>query len=709
MTKQTDPIATIIAISIGAVAILAIAVFATLVILPVAGLIVGGYFLYRYLQLQELKKAQNAPAPIKNRPDYLDPKEFHRAISPRWLLNQSEEETGTYSCEPLAQAFAYIVATLYAQESFHEAPMKPDTSDRIHLGRYYDQLAAWQRKVSDENNLELFCNFLSLLYMDLREHFPPYAFQDLQESHPATLTTPLRLPDEAALKTARAFFDPDFKKRKLFEDIRAQFEKNVENDEVEPTFARIFAHTPFNVLPKVQLPIELPDETRFAGMWCVAPQGMGKTTLLHNLIAQDIEKDASIILMDSKGELIEPFLTHPALANRRIVIGPDNPIGMNPLDIPRTDINKTVENLEYLFSSLLDFKVTATQSMLLKAVLRSLVTAFPNPTLDTFQDLMTEGPAKYSDYIRTLEPDLRNFFLKEFYTENIKARRQEILQRLRLLLDHDLLRSMLMASSTTFHIGEAMDRGQFVIINNSRGRLGNQGAEFFGRFFIAQVLAAAQARSFRPDGTKKPVYFYIDECYTVIARDERITDILHECRSQKIALIMAHQETTQVSEKVLSALENCAIRFAHPDEEARKLAPSLRMDIKTLHSMKRGQFAAYIRGLSKDGIVVNVQKPEFSKLKLSRQSYQPQPLPPPTPVTRLEPPRPLAPAQPPPEAPSPSSPPSSAPPPPATVSSPAASARTSFPRRTTADPPPPTPPQTDPDTGSHTDPANSWS
>ena len=171
---------------------------------------------------------------------------------------------------------------------------------------------------------------------------------------------------------------------------------------------------------------------------------------------------------------------------------------------------------------------------------------------------------------------------------------------------------MLMAPKTTFRISEAMDQGAIIIIDNSRGKLGNKGAEFLGRFFVAQVLAAAQQRSFRQDSEKKPVYFYIDEAHTVVAQDERITDVYHECRSQKIALCCAHQETTQVSEKVLSAFQNCAVRFAHPDEETRKMAISLRMEPKKLQSLRRGQFGAYIRGLSKEGIVVNVQKHDLS-------------------------------------------------------------------------------------------------
>src|ERR1700722_15777968 len=210
--------------------------------------------------------------------------------------------------------------------------------------------------------------------------------------------------------------------------------------------------------------------------------------------------------------------------------------------------------------------------MLLKAVLRSLITVFPNPTLSTFQELLApQGEKKFAEQIKRLEPDLQTFFANEYNTENIRARRQEVLQRLRSLLDHDLLRSMFLAPKTTFRTMEPMDQGAIVIINNPRGRLGNKGAEFFGRFFVAQVLAAAQERSFRDAGEKKPVYFYIDEAHTVVAQDERITDVLHECRSQKVALCVSHQESTQLSEKVLSAFQNCAIRISNPDEEARRM------------------------------------------------------------------------------------------------------------------------------------------
>ena len=67
--------------------------------------------------------------------------------------------------------------------------------------------------------------------------------------------------------------------------------------------------TPVHELLLTPAPFELPSEQRFAGHWIVAPPGRGKTTLLHRMVLDDIQTDAAIVLMDSKGDLIEPIKT----------------------------------------------------------------------------------------------------------------------------------------------------------------------------------------------------------------------------------------------------------------------------------------------------------------------------------------------------------------------------------------------------------------
>jgi len=334
------------------------------------------------------------------------------------------------------------------------------------------------------------------------------------------------------------------------------------------------------------------------------------------MVLDDLQRpNTSIILMDSKGDLIDEISTLGAIQDRLVLIDPDpqHPVAINPLDIAAVNITQSVDLPEYLFGPLLEFKMTAMQTTLFRSVLRALVMEFPEPTLEAFRDLLANGWEKYRAHIDRLPPDLKDFFYNDLSEKNYADRRREVLQRLRLLLDNDTMRAMLTATRTSFRIGEAMDSGKVVIINNSKAKLGDQGSEFFGRFFIAQTLAAAQQRSGRPRSTKTPVFFYIDECQNVIARDEKIPTILDECRSQNIGLIMAHQRTVQItSPNVLSALSNCAIRFANSDEEAAYLAPRLRTSASALQSLQRGQFAAFVRDMTKEAVAITVHMVDFS-------------------------------------------------------------------------------------------------
>ena len=128
--------------------------------------------------------------------------------------------------------------------------------------------------------------------------------------------------------------------------------------------------TPFHRLLDIDVPFALPDEARFSGHWIVSPPGRGKTTLLHAMVMEDIRSpNASLILMDSKGDLIEPIRALTDIQDRLIIIDPDpqNPVAINPLDIAQTDLAQTVDLLEYLFASLLEFKMTAMQTTLFEA------------------------------------------------------------------------------------------------------------------------------------------------------------------------------------------------------------------------------------------------------------------------------------------------------------------------------------------------------
>jgi hypothetical protein len=106
---------------------------------------------------------------------------------------------------------------------------------------------------------------------------------------------------------------------------------------------------------------------------------------------------------------------------------------------------------------------------------------------------------------------------------------------------------------------------------------------------------------------KIPVYCYLDDCNEVIGRDENVNRILTKCRSQKIAMILAHQKMVDIpSIPVKQALKDCAVRIGHPDEEISELAHRFRMTPQKLQGLHQHQFALFVSGIMKEGIVIDI-------------------------------------------------------------------------------------------------------
>lgn len=347
--------------------------------------------------------------------------------------------------------------------------------------------------------------------------------------------------------------------------------------------------------------IDIPTETRFAGTWIVAPPGRGKTNLLHNMIAEDLKKTGTLILMDSKGDLINSYRGYSDV----VLIEPAT-VAINPLQLGTS--TRSLEFLEYIFSALLETAMTPLQKTLFRSVL-TLLLKVPNATLETFRQILTTGWKPFESYVLQCDRSTQDFFMAkpaEFDGPTYKETKQQVLWRLRLILSNEYLQQIFTSPVSNVDFFALLDSGQLVIIDNSKDVLGEEGAEFFGRFFVAVIWMAAVSRSkLRPE-QKVPVYCYIDEAHTVIKRDDKIATILDECRSQKIALIMAHQRIAQiVSPNVLDALGNCAIRIANSDDDAAALAPRFRTEPQSLR-VPVGQFALFVRDVTPNAVTVTV-------------------------------------------------------------------------------------------------------
>lgn len=386
---------------------------------------------------------------------------------------------------------------------------------------------------------------------------------------------------------------------------------------VEEAVDTYLSGTPLHKLLLMPCPFAMPEEQRFSGHWIIAPPGRGKTTLLHTMFLSDVDEDASIIVIDSKGDLLEPIKRLDWIKDRLLLIEPtaDYALALNPFDVSRSSVMHAVNMIEYIMAGLLDAKFTALQSTLFRNVVPAIIEAYQQPTLDTFKTVMVHGLP--TDLLSHLNPHSRAFFENQdtgFHSKTYESTRREVVWRLDYVLTNPVIRTMFSAVQTKLDIGKAMDDGKIILINNSKATLTDEGAEFFGRFFIALIVRAAQQRAGRPAESKKPCYVYIDECQTVIAKDTRIPTLLDECRSQKIGLILSHQRTAQLTAPVLDAAANCAIRMANSDDEAKYLADKIRVPTETLRSLPRGSFGTFIRDFSPPGFVLKVPHYDIEKL-----------------------------------------------------------------------------------------------
>jgi len=371
-----------------------------------------------------------------------------------------------------------------------------------------------------------------------------------------------------------------------------------------------FHQSPFfsyvaRLVPKIFMPFNIPEKRWFEGTWIVGAKGRGKTTLLRHLILHHLPR-ASVIILDAKGDVFKSFTRLASIKDRLVIIDPDleYPPAINPLDIGKN----SVEFLAYLFE-LLDTKMTSNQTALFRMVL-TLLERVPGATLQDFREIIQDGwSPKYEQYVRQLEPDEQTFFDKEFSTKIYNDRKPEVLLRLRLLLSNPYLRAMLRSPKTRINIGELMDAGKVICINNTYNpdKLGEEGCEFFGRMIIALVWAAARRRANRPDDKKHPVFFFMDEAHFFIQRDTTIKKIINQCRSQKVAMVFSHQDVKDIeNEQTKSALNDCAIKFANSSGEAHELAPRLYTTPEFIKGQKEGSFAVFVTDKTDTAVSVSV-------------------------------------------------------------------------------------------------------
>ncbi len=534
---------------------------------------------------------------------------------------------------PYAEAFMKFTFDIYHDEEFGEPEPPPPICNSVEAARYRDRLNAYMANVHSTRTADLAIATTRQFLSDFRSNAPDIPEGDHLTTVPlATLVNDLPERMEAIMF---AFFGDEVEKTGLFKRLRDTLNRNY--NEQGGTYPRDYKgenilwdylkDTPILELFQIPIPLALPQGTRFEHMHVVAGTGHGKTQTLQYLISRDIDTDCSIVVMDSQRDLIKNIAHLDIPIERIVLIDPSDieyPVALNMFDVGMDRINRyspvdrermvngIIELYDFVLGSLLDAEMTQKQSTLFRYVTR-LMLHIPDATIHTLVDVLRPGATeRYAKYIDEL-PETARMFFKEEFVKDSKAQygetKDQVVRRLYGILENQTFERMFSNPRNKVDIFKAMNDGKIILIDTSKDLLKDDGTKLLGRFFLALIAQAAQERATL--SYKRPTFVFIDEVqdYLEGANEQSLDTILSQCRRQNIGLVLAHQFLGQLPSRIDSSISaNVAIRFAGgvSPEDARTLAGRLRTSADFILGQKKGQFAAYIRGITETATTLTI-------------------------------------------------------------------------------------------------------
>jgi hypothetical protein len=312
-----------------------------------------------------------------------------------------------------------------------------------------------------------------------------------------------------------------------------------------------------------EVPIFMSPEDRLRHFYVIGQTGTGKTTLLKNMIVQDIYNGEGVAFFDPHGNDVQDILARIPKERYDDVIYFDpsymaRPMAMNMLEY---DMNfpeqKTfaINELFSIFDKLFDLK--ATGGPIFEQYFRNsaaLVMEDPesgNTLIDVARVLSNKA-------FRDMKlSKCKNPIVYQFWKEIAEKAGGEsslanfvpyITSKFDIFLGNDIMRPLIAQEKSSFNFRDVMDNKKILLVNLAKGRLGDINANLLGLILVGKILMAALSRVDSLGKSFPPFYLYIDEFQNVTTNS--ISTILSEARKYKLSLHIAHQYISQLKEEI---------------------------------------------------------------------------------------------------------------------------------------------------------------
>jgi hypothetical protein len=396
----------------------------------------------------------------------------------------------------------------------------------------------------------------------------------------------------------------------------------------------------FNTYRGIKTPIFLKPEDRLRHTYVIGKTGSGKSTVLKEMILQDIRNGEGVCFIDPHGADVEDILKR--MPKERIddviyfnPIDMERPIALNLLEYdPAKPMEKTlaVNELLNIFDKLYDLR--ANGGPIFEQYFRNaaaLVMEDPetgSTMLEVPKVLVDEDFRKFK-LSKCQNPIIRNYWEKEAEKAGGDAALANIVpyitSKMTQFLANDMMRPIIAQQHSAFNFREIMDSKKILMVNLSKGQIGEMNMSLLGLIFISKIYMAAMGRSDSPNIKElPPFYMYVDE-FQNFASDS-VAGILAEARKYKLGLIIAHQfigqlDKVELVKKAIFGNVGTRMIFRVDVEDAEFLQKGFEPVFNANDIVNLSEFSSYVSLLA-DGINLKpfsmYSRPDFDKINMEK-------------------------------------------------------------------------------------------
>ncbi|TSC69885.1 MAG: hypothetical protein G01um101449_492, partial [Parcubacteria group bacterium Gr01-1014_49] len=311
------------------------------------------------------------------------------------------------------------------------------------------------------------------------------------------------------------------------------------------------------------VPFGIKAKDRDRHMYIIGKTGMGKSTLLENMAIQDIRNGEGLAFIDPHGGTVERILDYIPEDRVKDVVyfapfDMEHPIAFNVMeDVGYDKRHLVVSGLMATFKKIWQDAWSARMEYILTNTLLALL-EYPDATLLGVNRMYTDKAYRQKVVDNVKDPVVKDFWTKEFanygdrYTQEATP---AIQNKVGQFTGNPLIRNIIGQSKSSFDIRTMMDQKKILVINLSKGLVGETNMRLLGSMLTTRIFLAAMSRADLPAPAlaKLPAfYFYVDEFQNFA--NETFAEILSEARKYKLNLVIAHQYIEQMEEEVRDAV-----------------------------------------------------------------------------------------------------------------------------------------------------------